>query len=84
MARRNTVLAIAVLIGLTFSACGGKPTPDVQALETQTATKIYATQTAAAPTPTDTPKPIVPPRPTVPSNRQFRRQPLMPSSHSEG
>ena len=27
--RRNTVLAIVLLIGLTFSACGGKPTPTV-------------------------------------------------------
>ena len=47
MARKNVVLVIVLLIGLTFSACGGKSTPDVQAIETQTAAKIYATQTAA-------------------------------------
>jgi hypothetical protein len=45
MAGKNIVLVIVMLIGLTFSACGGKPTPDVQALETQTAAKIFATPT---------------------------------------
>jgi LysM repeat protein len=53
MARRNTVLAIALLIGLTFSACGGKftPTPDVRATETQVvAALIIVAQTATVAT----------------------------------
>ena len=53
MARRNVVLVIALFIVLTLSACGGKPTPDVQAIETQTAAKIFATQTASVPTQTE-------------------------------
>ena len=64
MAGRNVVLVIVMLIGLTFSACGGKPTPDVQALETQTAAKIFATQTASVPTQTHTPEPTATPEPT--------------------
>ena len=51
MARKNVVLVIVLFIVLTLSACGGKPTPDVQAIETQTAAKIFATQTASVPTP---------------------------------
>jgi hypothetical protein len=56
MARKNVVLVIVLLIGLTFSACGGKSTPDVQAVETQTAAKIFATQTASVPTQPVTPQ----------------------------
>ena len=59
MVRKNLVLAIVLLIGLVFSTCGGKPTPDVQAIETQTAAKIYATQTASVPIETATPQPTV-------------------------
>ena len=80
MARKNVVLVIVLLIGLTFSACGGKSTPDVQALETQTAAKIYATQTAAAPIPTDTPKPTAPPKPTVPPKPTIPPKPTVPQA----
>ena len=65
MTRRNTVLVIVLLVGLTFSACGGKPTPDVQALETQTAARIFATQTASVPTQTHTPRPTATPEATA-------------------
>jgi hypothetical protein len=58
--RRNEVLVIALLIALTLPACGGKPAADVQAIETQTAAKIFATQTASVPTKTPTP-PHAPP-----------------------
>ena len=53
MPRRDFLPVIVLFIGLTFSACGGKPTPDVQAIETQTAAKIFATQTASVPTRTE-------------------------------
>jgi hypothetical protein len=55
MVRRNEVLVIALLIALTLSACGGKPAADVQAIETQVAAKIFATQTASVPAKTPTP-----------------------------
>jgi hypothetical protein len=56
MARRNFGLIVVLLIGLTFSACGGRPTSDVQALETQIAAKIFATLTASVPNQTRTPE----------------------------
>lgn len=64
MARRNVALDILLLICLTFSACASKPTPDVQAIETQTAAKIFATQTASVPEPTNTPTSTNTPLPT--------------------
>lgn len=62
---KKTTLAIVLLACLTFSACGGKPTPDVRAIETQTAAKIFATQTAVIPTQTQTPQATVTPKPTA-------------------
>ena len=40
MPRKNVVLVIALLIGLTLPACGGKTTPYAQATETQTARRV--------------------------------------------
>jgi hypothetical protein len=65
MARRTAIIAIVLLIGLTLSACGGKPTQAVQEIETQTAAKIFATQTAGVPTLTNTPQPTTTPEATA-------------------
>ena len=53
---RGVILVTVLSLGLALSACGGTPTADVRAAETQIAAKIYATQTASVPTPTDTPQ----------------------------
>ena len=57
---RNVLLVVALLTALMLPACGGKPTPDVQAIETQVAARIFATQTASVPVKTPTP-PHAPP-----------------------
>ena len=57
---RKVLFIVALLIALMLPACGGKPTPDVQAIETQVAARIFATQTASVPVKTPTP-PHAPP-----------------------
>lgn len=74
MVCRKVVLVIALLIGLTLPACGGKPTPDVRAIETQTAASIFATQTANAPTLTSTPLATVTPLPCSVQAQEFLAQ----------
>ncbi len=53
MARRSIVIVVALLVSLISSACSGQPAPNIQAIETQTAAKIFATQTASVPNRTD-------------------------------
>ncbi len=61
MARRKVILIIGLLISLTISACGGQPAPDVQSIETRTAARIFATQTASVSTQTHMLRPTLPP-----------------------
>jgi len=66
--KKNFVALMCVVLIIT--ACGGgapaaPPTPDTNALATQVAGNIFATQTAAAPQATATSKPIVIVRPSA-------------------
>ncbi len=59
-------------VAAIIAACGGgapaaAPTPDVNAVETQVAGNIFATQTAAAPKATATSQPTATPQPTATS-----------------
>jgi hypothetical protein len=58
---RGVILVVLLLLVLALAACGGSPVSDARAVETQVAARIFATQTASVPTPTDTPQLITTP-----------------------
>lgn len=66
--KRLSILWILVAVGLALAACAPAaaptPTPDAVATETAIASRVFATQTAAAPTATNTPPATNTPRPT--------------------
>jgi hypothetical protein len=63
MMKRKSIVLISFCIVILLSACGPSP-EDMKATEEQIAQNIYATQTAEAPPPTDTPTPLPTSTPT--------------------
>ena len=55
MKEKVVCIALSVLIGVGMAACGGSSQAELDAQATKIAADIFATQTAEAPPPTDTP-----------------------------
>jgi hypothetical protein len=62
---QNSVIPALVLLTLLATGCGAAAPPDSRPIQTQVAASVFATQTAAVPTPTLTPDPTNTPPPTM-------------------